>query len=163
MNGAPAKPISGTLRGVNSAETNSSLALLEEALQLNDYRFWPNWQLQTLVSYGLRLFKADNFDQSKDIFQQALKLDPENYEALVRLGQIEVTHNDVSILAESYFQQAISANAERPLAYINLARLLSRSDRVQESITVYEALLAVDPNHPTALDEVSQLRQTISP
>ncbi len=71
------------------------------------YRFalteFPNNQ-EAIIGFGMATFSAGQPELAQKAFQQALKLNPSNYEALNYMGQIQEQQGELHAAAESYLR-----------------------------------------------------------
>jgi Flp pilus assembly protein TadD len=92
------------------------------------------------------LFKRE-FGKAEQAFLSALKLDPENSEALHNLGIIYLNRNDLAS-AERVFRKVYKLNQENPWVCMMLAQVLARNEKtLSEAITLYNKALLLDPGN----------------
>lgn len=97
-------------------------------------------------------------EQIIDAYQIAVSLDPRFAAALVNLGTVYFTSQDLG-RAEKYYALAIEANPSYPLAHFNTANLWDeRGDRAK-ALEHYLKALELDPNYADAHYNIALLYQ----
>jgi tetratricopeptide (TPR) repeat protein len=118
---------------------------------LNDYPDAVRWleravsegpkDSEAFYSLGRTYYVQNNFDKAIDAFQHALQLDPRDRKAQNNLGLAFAAKNQ-PINAEAAYRKAIQMEdesghkSEQP--YINLAELLSHTDRQNEALSLLD-------------------------
>ena len=93
-------------------------------------------------------------------YQRALDINPDLPGVRTDLGTMYWRNDDIS-LAEQAFRGAISRDPSFGHAYVNLGLLLHRAkDNVSEARTVWQQLLAVNPEHDVATKARELLQET---
>jgi tetratricopeptide (TPR) repeat protein len=82
-------------------------------------------------------------------FREALRLNPQNVEALNDLGLALVLEGAVTE-GIGFYQQAIAAQPGRDKPYFNLARALVLHGQKAEAVPIFRRLLEMNPNYPAA-------------
>ncbi len=92
----------------------------------------------------------ENADTNKaiDNFQQCLKFNPNNYEANVELGILFMGLKNK--LAINYFENAISLDSSKILAYYDLGLFYQDNDMLNEAMATYKKLNKIDPSFPNS-------------
>ncbi len=101
-----------------------------------------------IVRKGNRYYKAQDYDQSKDNYQLALKQAPGNTDALFNLGNAEFRKNDFERSA-AVFDQVLQANSDATTkedAYYNKGVAMIRQKKLEESIDAWENALKLNPD-----------------
>jgi Ca-activated chloride channel family protein len=101
-----------------------------------------------IVRKGNRYYKAQDYDQSKDNYQLALKQAPGNTDALFNLGNAEFRKNDFEHSA-AVFDQVLQANSDATTkedAYYNKGVAMIRQKKLEESIDAWENALKLNPD-----------------
>ena len=132
--------------------TAETLALAEEAVAVfpGSPRLWC-WRGDLIqISDGDDLYELDDARKS---YEQALVLDPDNAQALARLGHFYDAVAPDAALAEQFFLRAIAQGAG-PSAFLSLAEAYLESGRAQDAL----ALLAPDQCPHLSDPEIVHLR-----
>src|SRR5580658_2232506 len=93
--------------------------------------------------------QAAGLKEAESLLKRILEEDPQEAEALMLLGVIDAERLD-NAEAEDLFRQAIKINPQLGAAHENLALLLVKLARPDESLHEYEVALKVDPGSATA-------------
>ncbi|MFB9865554.1 toll/interleukin-1 receptor domain-containing protein [Rufibacter immobilis] len=95
-------------------------------------------------------------------FQQALKLDSENYEALNNLGQLYEHHFKDYGKARECYEKAIDAKPDLTVARLNLGVLLNGKFKdATGAKRQYDEILKYDPNEPRAHNNLANFYNKI--
>jgi tetratricopeptide (TPR) repeat protein len=145
---------------VAQGDLSSAVPAFEQAVSL----------LSEEESYYARLELADRYQEAgryQDalaLLETALKIDPTNDRALVRIGNIHQSQGDLE-LAETYYLRAIEAytlfvratDAEPSLqSWVALAELYESSDRPAEAEMAWKRVLEISPGYPAALQHLGE-------
>lgn len=90
-------------------------------------------------------------------YSEALKQDAGSARALNGLGMWTLLQSDTKG-AESYFRKAVQADRTLGVAYVNLAVVLERQNRVKEAVTVLESAVKADPDNADAKKALARLK-----
>jgi tetratricopeptide (TPR) repeat protein len=112
---------------------------LEEALRLNSKL--PN--VYTLV--GEARDKTGDAQQAEPAFREALKIDPNDFEANLYLGAILYKRRDMSE-AKAYLDHALTLNPKDPMVRYQSAMLKSTSGEYEAAAQALEQLVKDDPD-----------------
>ncbi|MEP6766235.1 MAG: tetratricopeptide repeat protein [Gemmatimonadaceae bacterium] len=74
------------------------------------------------IVFGQTLFEANNLDEARSVFEQALALDPENLIALKHLGDIARTKGETSV-ARRWYERVLDADPRNDDIALQLASL----------------------------------------
>jgi Flp pilus assembly protein TadD len=103
----------------------------------------PTQQVVRMMNQAVRLHQAGRLAEAEAIYQQVLKIDPRDADALNLLGTVatQTGRNDAAI------QLMSQAVAIRPQAdfYVNLGQTLAAVGREDEAYAAYQAGLKLDP------------------
>jgi len=128
-----------------------SKSVEKRELLLDEYitKYPPNtfYYTSKAVTYTM----SGKFEQAKFNYLQAIKLKPNNYEALNNLGLLyQDVFQNIS-KAQEYFENAIKAEPKLTVARLNLAILRSRFFNDEKSAKFqYDRILSYDPKEPKA-------------
>ena len=81
-----------------------------------------------------------NYERSKQMYLQALKINPEHLLALIKLGDIYFNENNLQE-AETYYRKAIMINSYAPEAYAALGDIEMRRKNYSKAIAHYNTAL----------------------
>ncbi len=105
-------------------------------------------QVDAIIRKGNRYYKTQDYDQSKDSYQQALKKAPANTNAQFNLGNAEFRKNDFEHAAAD-FDQVLQTNADpatREGAFYNKGVAMIKQKKLEESIDAWENALKLNPD-----------------
>ncbi|MEO7494737.1 MAG: XrtA/PEP-CTERM system TPR-repeat protein PrsT [Massilia sp.] len=87
--------------------------------------------------------------QAKELYQQALAVQPNSGEALVGLARHAIGQND-SAAAQRYADEAVAKDAKNPEAWMFKGMLLRGKGKPEEALVAYDQALLLKPEHRTA-------------
>lgn len=96
------------------------------------------------------LFAHHNQSEAKELFQDALKEDPDHLNTLLQLGDIAMAEDDFQ-KAREYYQKARDLNAKNIEVLFSLERLMEKTGRLDEALRYIEEVLDLDDKNLTAL------------
>ena len=109
------------------------------------------------LSMGALYFQRGYLEQAEASFQQALRDDPANAEALYGIGSVYLNQNRNSAAREA-FERAVKLPANYPGtlpdAWNNLGVIATRDGRVDDSVQYFQQALQLDSHHLLALDNL---------
>lgn len=125
----------------------------DECIQLVDSALMIDKQLPDAyfmkgLTFELRRAKNDS-TLAISSYQTAIELDPNFYDAYMRLGNLHAGKKDS--LAIQYYKSAISIQPERIEAHYNLAIYLQNLERFEDAMNRYNRILEIDPRSFLAL------------
>jgi len=92
--------------------------------------------VSTLLEKGLSLIGAAKYASAREVYEQVLKQEPENPEALYRMGILSFLDRDFS-KAASYFEGALKADPERQDAWKRLGDAYTKLEKFREAARAY--------------------------
>lgn len=102
--------------------------------------------------------KGDTANASTS-YQTSVELDPNNYEAYIKLGLLAVkSRKGVSI---DYFNSAIAARPRSLDAYYYKAMYLQDKERYDEAITVYKQIMGIDSSYAYSYYNMGYIKLTV--
>lgn len=122
------------------------IQLVDSALMID--KQLPNAYFMKGLTFELRRAKNDS-TLAISSYQTAIELDPNFYDAYMRLGNLHAGKKDS--LAIQYYKSAISLQPERIEAHYNLAIYLQNSERFEDAMNRYNRILEIDPRSFLAL------------
>lgn len=99
---------------------------------------------------GIKDFQRNKFANAKKHFLTALKYCPVYASTMNDLGVLAIREHSMTE-AEQWFRQAIVADANFPVPYLNLARIVSRQQDYGEVEQLVSKYLTLIPTNPAAL------------
>jgi TolB-like protein/Tfp pilus assembly protein PilF len=140
-------------RQITAEAFKQSDALYRKVLAI-DSRYAPAWaglaeNLYHETSQGL-LSNKEGFAQAREAATMALAIDPDYAPAHARLGYIADSDNDLAGASE-HFKRALALDPADLDVLRNSATLLADLGRLDEALTLEEALVRRDPVNVTAL------------
>jgi tetratricopeptide (TPR) repeat protein len=117
-------------------------------------------KLRTLVSEGIARHKAGKIASAKKRYREALKIDPNEADALHFMGVLchQQGRNNEAI---SYLQRAVNARERFAPALQNLSKILLIEERYHEALEVAEHTLSFDENAHHALRTMAHAYQEL--
>lgn len=102
------------------------------------------------LQQAVQFHQAGQLDQAHDLYQEILKTQPDNHNALNLLGMLaqQANMHDEAI---GFFQRAIKSLPSFNEAHNNLGNSLCALGRKAEGIDEFKKALSIDPNHADAL------------
>ncbi|MDD5688035.1 MAG: tetratricopeptide repeat protein [Elusimicrobia bacterium] len=107
--------------------------------------------------------KENNLNSAISEYQKALKIEPENTEVLLKLGQIYEIKGDREketafyILAQNTYQKVLTKEPNNPEAHNSIISLGIKQSRIDELVKQYKEKLKKDPDNQILLDSVKRL------
>jgi tetratricopeptide (TPR) repeat protein len=139
-----------------------SIALCEKVLKINKY-MGPAWDtLGRAYTFDTEL---KNLNRAVELFNQALRVNPDNAMVLFHLGATYVKGGD-SKNGLPYLEKAQQLQPDLPDIYNFLARAYRNVGRNEEAIKVFELYLKMRPNSRDAAEirqEITRLRNQPQP
>jgi len=123
---------------------NKAIDYLKIAITLDDKIYEPFYMLANL------LVDTQRYDEANNVFTNALKLFPDNYDLLnayARLLDFTQKYND----AIAILNKASQLQPDKPDAFINLAIVYYDKGEIQTSFEYIQKALNISPNHTLAL------------
>lgn len=104
---------------------------------------------QALLLAAAQRHRARDYVAARDLYRQVLRHDPRQPDALHLQGMV-LAALGATTEGERLVRRSVMACPGRASFWSNLGNLLSRSDRKQEAIKVYEHAIELDPNFADA-------------
>jgi protein O-GlcNAc transferase len=101
------------------------------------------------LSHASRLYRSGNLQQAKEIYQQIVRFDACNHEALNALGRIMLETGD-HVAALQLVNQAVTCNPGFAEAHFTLGNVLRVHKRFEAAIAGYLRAIEIDPAHAEA-------------
>ncbi|MDJ0808013.1 MAG: tetratricopeptide repeat protein [Gammaproteobacteria bacterium] len=102
------------------------------------------------VSIAIRLHQDGHFDEAETIYEQVLKANPQQPDALHFLGVLSHQQGK-SDKAIDLIRKAIFINPNHPDFHNNLGNILKETDKSAEAAEAYQTCLDIDPKNANAL------------
>jgi tetratricopeptide (TPR) repeat protein len=98
-----------------------------------------------LLERAVRLHQGRKLDEARAIYEQVLRLQPRNFDALHLLGTLlaQTGHRHEAV---DLIERAIAVDGRNATAYYNLGNVLRDLKRTEEAIARYDKALALNPN-----------------
>lgn len=102
---------------------------------------------------GLILAELGRYDDSKNTYLAALKMEPEYSELHNNLGLLflKMKKLDEAVLS---FEESVKRNVNNALAYVNLGKALIELEKFDEALSAYNRALEIDPGNQEAREAV---------
>ena len=124
-----------------SGNLSAADADLKQALALA-----PN-NLTSILNYAALLWKLDQKDAARGLFEKALELDNKNLQALASLGHLARENGDTAA-AEKYFARAAKLHPNDAAGYLGLADVYAAKRDFPAALTNYEAAYKRSAHNP---------------
>lgn len=107
---------------------------------------------------GLLLAELGKFDESKKVYKEALKLEPNLAEIHNNLGllYLKMKKMDDAVVA---FREAVKKNINYALAYVNMGKALIELEKYDDAIRAFEKALEIDPSNVDAQEAVKLYKE----
>jgi tetratricopeptide (TPR) repeat protein len=107
---------------------------------------------------GLLLAELGRFDESRKVYTEALKLEPDLAEIHNNLGllYIRMKKFDDAVIS---LREAIKKNVNYSLAYVNLGKALIDLERFDDAIKAYSRALEIDPSNQEAREAINLYKE----
>jgi predicted O-linked N-acetylglucosamine transferase (SPINDLY family) len=109
----------------------------------------PNLTIQQALDLAVRDHSAGDLPKAEGIYQQVLKVEPNQPEALQLLGVIayQVDNND---LAKEFLTKAIAIKPDFAEAHSNLGNALKALGRLEDAVAHYHKAIGIKPDYVDA-------------
>ena len=106
-----------------------------------------NQQPLKSLSEAVKLHKQKKYDQAREIYEQILTINPENFDALRLLGTIYAQQNqlDQSLVL---LQRANGINPSHAGLINNYGNVLKDLKRYEEALLIYDRAISLNPVNP---------------
>ncbi|MEM8804794.1 MAG: CheR family methyltransferase [Cyanobacteria bacterium P01_G01_bin.38] len=109
-----------------------------------------------LIDTALTLFKARSFDQAMPYLEKSLKLQPQNFDGLCLMAQLQLKIGQLD-RAVQYCRQASEIEAFSVMPYYTLAQILKRQGNRAAAKRTFKKILYLEPTSVAAYVELSQI------
>lgn len=125
------------MNDIGGAEALLRLALVRQ----------PSSRLRSvwLSRIGDALRAQDRWDEAENAYDQALRVNPDNWQAEIGLGWVFYAQSDDPQVAMAEFREAINAAPGRGEGYYAMGQLLSKEGRYGDADAFYQKAIEVDP------------------
>lgn len=132
---------------------NYELALneIDKALEIEQSAEYLNLK-------GLLLTELGKFDESREIYRQALKMEPDLAEIHNNLGLLYLKMKKLDDAVVS-FQEAVKKNVNYARAYANLGKALIDLENFDDAIKAFERALEIDPANRDAYEAIKLYKE----
>lgn len=105
------------------------------------------------------LIRANQWEQARKVLDEALKLEPERWEAYMFLGQFADHYSKNMKTVAWYMRKALTLNPESSDVHFFLAQALDIQDELEEARDEYRACLRYDPDPDVAAEAYRAIAQ----
>jgi rhomboid protease GluP len=119
----------------------SALALAGGAIGVQ-YRLGVPFRVERALALGQSYFNDRNFSQAEAEFKRALKLQPQNYSALLDLGMVNLNEKHPED-AKTNFAQILARNANDADAHYGTGLALADEEKYQDAINEFKTAAAL--------------------
>lgn len=114
-------------------------------LELEEYLEADDW-----FQEGISLNSVGRYREAAEAFAKSLAIEPKNPLSWLNMGTAQALEGDYPHAIEA-LQRSVRLDPKLALGFANLAEVCFRTDRFQEAVEAYTALLALWPHNPNAL------------
>ncbi|BCB97179.1 tetratricopeptide repeat domain protein [Dissulfurispira thermophila] len=107
-------------------------------------------KIQEFYSKALNAILGNKEEEAKEALKEILKEEPEHVDALLRLGDISLSHKDYKSALE-YYKKAKDANPENLQALLSIETVMEKIERYDDALKYLDDILDIDPENLTAL------------
>jgi len=150
----PQDPIANAKSLIAQGNSQEALSMLKKALS-NGAQSESVHQLIADIS-----LKSDDYSTAQHHYEEALKLDGKNAQALVGLGLIDLKQQNVNGAIQK-FTLAMRADPLAPEPYFHMGNLALGSGKADVAMNFYRKSLSIDPNYVPAQQVVQQMTQVM--
>lgn len=121
---------------------DDAVGYYQKAIQLN-----PDAKWTSIVCHALGALYAEvkgNFEAAEATYQAGLVLDPENYELLLSLGDLQMIKGELDKAIRTYCD-GITLQPENFLAYAKAGLALWEKDYIEESVVSFHKSIELNP------------------
>ena len=115
-----------------------------------------NLDLKEIFKLALKNHHKKNFENAQDLYNQILKIEPENIITINNLGAIFLTLGDYH-KAKKYFEKAIKIDPKNIDANNNLGVTYKVLGENHKAINCYKEVLKIDHNYVAAYNNLGQI------
>ena len=141
--------VTGNLGGSNTTKSNKNRTVIAAPT------FSQNRDAEEYMRKGEGYFAAANYDKAFEMYQQALKKDPNLYEAALWSGDAMMQKGAFD-MAETWYQKAILINPNRETAYRYSATPLMKQQKYDQARERYVEAYITEPYNARALGGLKQ-------
>jgi len=105
-----------------------------------------NSKLTTLIQQGMALHQQGQFEGAKVIYEQVLKIQPNNFDGLYLLGLL-LAQNNQWIKAADFLSKALQVNPDHGVCHSNLGNVLKAMGCIEEALEHYNQAISINPNY----------------
>ena len=115
---------------------------------------------QQALNLALQHHGAGDLSKAEGIYQQILKVDPNQPVALHLLGMIahQMSKNDIAV---ELITKALAIKPDFPVAHNNLGNVFQNVGRLEDAAASYHKALAIDPDYAEAHNNLGLVFQTL--
>lgn len=117
---------------------------------MNNNRLEMISKLNLLLKKGIDYHRAEDYSQAKLIYEDILKINPKNFDALHLLGVLEYQCEKYN-LSISLIKKAIKINPKVAFAYSNLGNSLKSINELNEAIENYDFAIKIETKYYEAI------------
>ena len=112
------------------------------------------------MNLALQHHGAGDLSKAEGIYQQILKVDPNQPVALHLLGMIahQMSKNDIAV---ELITKALAIKPDFPVAHNNLGNVFQNVGRLEDAAASYHKALAIDPDYAEAHNNLGLVFQTL--
>lgn len=97
-----------------------------------------------ILQRALALHKGGHLHEAEKLYEEVLRLDPDDFDSLHMLGVI-AAQTQRNGRAVQFLESAVSIREDVAEAYCNLAMALVAADRIEDSVEAYDRVIALAP------------------
>ena len=137
------------------ADGGQTMSCTDGKSTADSQNFSKNREAEAFMSKGEKCFAARDFDNAFAMYQEALKKDPNLYEAALWSGDAMVQKGEFD-KAETWYQKAVQIDPNRETAYRYSATPLMKQKKFDEARVRYVEAYITEPYNSLALGGLKQ-------
>jgi tetratricopeptide (TPR) repeat protein len=110
---------------------------------------------EDLIS-GAKLASQGNYEAASKLFEKVLSFEPDNYTALVNLGNIAAINRDLAS-AINFFARAIESEPAIVTAYLNIGKAYIFNREAKLAREAFKKVLEIEPDNANAQEQLHHL------
>lgn len=141
---------------MNRKNKNRSLwPWLVAVMVLTGAGLWGQDSLQTYLDTGAEMLAKQDYQAGLNAYQNALRLDPDNYQAIKNIGR-SFAHLDDQKQAQAFLERAYKIDPTDPQVCNNLGAVFATNGNSGEAIQYFEQAVAIDSTNEMYITNLGQ-------
>lgn len=117
---------------------------------ITPYNANSHYKSQMLTFNGLAFLGKKEYTESSEAFDQALKISPVNFNAMLGLSKLELERNNITA-AKIWVDKALSLEPENKQVLLTATIIYKKNNEITQAFNLVQRLLALEENNYNAL------------